>query len=144
MQNFITPNDYLVGTRKQEINDLIDGDQSILEKAERRAIGHVKNHLHRYDREAIFSQVGDDRDDTVLGWCISLVLYFIYQRADDDTVPASVIKNYDDADEKLERVATGKYPLDLPRAEQTDTEGNASTATKTRYGTMKNNHRSVF
>lgn len=144
MQKFITPDDYLVGTRKQEINDLIDGDQSILEKAEKKAVGYIYNHLQLYDRETIFSQTGDDRNETVLEWCLSYVLYYIYRRADDDTVPASVIKDYDDASEKLEKVSAGRYPLDLPRLEKTDLDGNPTTSTKTRFGKMDANERSVF
>lgn len=115
MSTFITKPDYYTGKRQSVIDQLIDDDDTILDKAENFAENVVRNHLHHYDVDTIFSAVGDDRDDMVLQWCINIGLYRIYERADDSFVPESVIKNYDDTMTDLDKISQGRKQVDLPR-----------------------------
>lgn len=54
------------------------------------------------------------RNYYILSLAKSIGLYFIYQRADDEEIPAKVIKNYDDAMDDLEKISIGKKAVDLP------------------------------
>lgn len=115
MSNFITKADYYTGKRQQVIDQLIDDDDSLLDEAEKDAIDLVTTKLHHYDTETIFSQVGDDRDRTVLRWCKYIALYYLYNRTDDAFIPESVVKNYDDTMDQLDRLSNAREFLDLPR-----------------------------
>jgi hypothetical protein len=130
MSTFITKPDYYVGKRQAVIDQLTDDNDSILDTAEEDAIDLVKKKLHHYDVEAIFSQTDGDRDKTVLRWCKYIVLYFIYERADDSFIPESVIKNYDDTMESLDKISQGREQIDLPRLEDSE----SVPSTKFQYG----------
>lgn len=69
-----------------------------------------------YDIEGEFVKTDADRDGYILSLCKSIGLYFIYQRADDESIPEKVIKNYDDAMKALELISTGKKVIGLPPA----------------------------
>lgn len=63
------------------------------------------------------TKAGTYRNFLILSWCTSIALYWIYQRIDDEDVPAKVIKNYEDAINDLEKVSRGTYRLNLPPRE---------------------------
>lgn len=115
MSDFLIKSDYYTGKRQQVIDQITDDDDTLLDQVEEDAINIVKTKLHHYDTETLFAQTGNDRDRTVLRWCKNLALYFIYERTDDAFVPDSVVKNYDDTMEQLDRLSNGREYLDLPR-----------------------------
>lgn len=56
----------------------------------------------------------ENRNGYIMSLALSIALYELYQRADDDDIPEKVIKNYDDAITALDEISRGKQPLDLP------------------------------
>lgn len=131
MSTFVTKADYYVGKRQEVIDQLTDDDDALLDQAEADAIDLVKKKLHHYDVETIFSQEDADRDKTVLRWCIYIVLYYIYERADDAFIPESVIKNYDDTMTTLDKISQGREQISLPRLEDDE----SVPSTKFQWGT---------
>ena len=67
-----------------------------------------------YDIAGELAKEGTDRNGYVLSLAKSIGLYFIYQRADNDSIPEKVIKDYDDAMKALEKISTGSKVVDLP------------------------------
>lgn len=63
------------------------------------------------------------RNGYLLGIAKSIGLYLIYQRADDESIPEKVIKNYDDAMNDLEKISNGKKVLSLPPKPKDPNEG---------------------
>ena len=58
----------------------------------------------------------------------NVCLYILYERVDDDDVPARVIKNYNDTIETLQDVSRDKLTVGLPRRkEDTDGDGEGDT-----------------
>ena len=75
-----------------------------------------------------FSKTGTDRNFMILSLAISIAGYWLYQRIDDEEVPAKVIKNYNDAMNTLDEISRGKEPLNLapkPSGENNTTESGA-------------------
>jgi len=60
------------------------------------------------------AKTADARNGYLIALGISIGLYEIYQRADDEQIPEKVIKNYNDALNVLDAIAKGKEVLDLP------------------------------
>jgi len=67
-----------------------------------------------YDIAPELLKTGSDRDYYILSLAISIALYEIFNRADDEDVPKKVIKNYNDAITTLTEISLSKEPLDLP------------------------------
>ncbi len=67
-----------------------------------------------YNVSGEWEKTDADRNGYILALALSIALYEIYQRADDDDIPEKVIKNYNDAMDALHAVASGKEPLNLP------------------------------
>jgi len=67
-----------------------------------------------YDIMPELSLTGSARNGYILGIAKNIALYYIYQRADDESIPEKIIKNYDDAMHDLTKISTGKQILNLP------------------------------
>lgn len=67
-----------------------------------------------YDIDAELIKTSTDRNYYVLSLAISIALYEIYQRSDEESVPEKVIKNHDDAMDDLIKISNGKAVLNLP------------------------------
>ena len=67
------------------------------------------------------NKTGSDRNGYLISLAISIGLYEIYQRADDEEIPPKVIKNYNDAMDTLDNIANGKDSIDLPAKIDDDT-----------------------
>ena len=133
MSNFISYQDYETLIQDQHLNQIIDYDNFLLDKAENDAVAEVRSYLHDYYKtETIFAQTGENRASIVVNWCKYVVLYKIYDRVPDEFVPERVVKNYDDTIKTLEKIAEGQRGVDLPRRETE--EGEAST--KFRWGSQ--------
>jgi phage gp36-like protein len=134
MSNWIVTTDYKPYVRDAHLSMIIDNDAVALDSAELTAIQVVKDALHQwYDVDAIFGTSGSSRPPQVLRWCITLVLYYLYERVPDKLTPERVIKNYDEAIELLGDISDGKLSVDLPRKIASD----GSLKTKFRWGSVQ-------
>lgn len=133
MSNWITAPDYKPFVRDNHLQMIIDNDDVALDSAELTAIQVVKDHLYQwYDTDAIFATSGANRPQQVLRWCITLVLYFLYERVPDKLTPERVIKNYDDTMELLLNISDQKLSVDLPVKQTAE----SATITKFRWGSV--------
>ena len=67
-----------------------------------------------YDINPEFLRTGSNRNGYILGIAKNIALYSVYQRADDESIPEKIIKNYDDAMADLTKISSGKQVLNLP------------------------------
>lgn len=75
-----------------------------------------------------FSKIGTDRNFMILSLAISIAGYWLYQRIDDEEVPAKVVKNYNDTMNTLDEISRGKQPLNLPPKPAQDNNSSGSGA----------------
>lgn len=126
---FITNADLDVHIPQRRLNQIIANNATILDTAESTAIRNVKDALYsKYDVDAIFS--GTDKPAQVVRWVCVLVLYYIHERIPDAQVPERVVRNYDDVLATLEKIADGKWSIDLPSKADEDNKPK----TKFRWG----------
>jgi len=136
---FIKPEDYNTKIRSKQLDQIIQGNDSIKLDAENVAIATVRDALYPYyDTQQIFiNDAGiseeDLRHQQVVRWVMNLIMYYLYERIPDKLVPDRIIKNYDDTMSLLMDISDGKKSVDLPRL--TDSEG--STITKFRWGSQE-------
>jgi hypothetical protein len=67
-----------------------------------------------YNLSNEWNKTATERNGLIFSWALSISTYWMYQRIDDEDVPAKVIKNYEDTLDALELVSNGKHPLNLP------------------------------
>lgn len=121
MSNYIQKDDYYYKIRGTRLDQILKDDDSLLDNAEDAAIQVVKDALHsRYDIDTIFSKTGANRDQQVLRWISTIVLYYVYERINDKVVPQRVIDNYDETMEFLKELEKGKRSTQLPRITKED------------------------
>lgn len=126
---YVQKNDYLTRITEQRLNILIQQNEEILSDANNFACEIIRGYLGSlYSIDDEFKKSGNQRNGLILHWAINIGLYILYQRAADSTVPEKVIKNYDDTIAYLEKVASGKTQISLPR-KNTET-GNIKTILK--------------
>lgn len=119
MSTFITKPDYITNKREEEINQIIDDDDSILDEAEEEAIDEVRSFLfQRYDVDTIFALTGAARPKAVVRWVKHLVMYNIYSRTSEDNMPDDVLSNYERTLEILQQLESGDRAAELPRLEE--------------------------
>lgn len=135
MSNFITAEDYKPLIRDQNLQRLIEADDTVLAIAEDTAIAQVRDSLSGlYDADAIFNTTGAARPKQVVLWVLRLVLYQLYERLPATMMPERVRDNYQEVNAWLKDIEDGKKPTTLPRRMHTDDTGNSITNTKFRYG----------
>ncbi len=112
---FVIKDDFKSNMRSYRLDQILDGDDTVMETAITEAESVVINHLFQaYDTTSIFSQSGSSRNQTVVLWVKYIALYLVYERVPDEKVPERVVKNYDDTMALLGKVAEGKVSLNLP------------------------------
>lgn len=96
----------------------------VLDKIELQNIALIKNYIgSRYDVAAIFDETEPVRNQMLIDILTALVLFRVFRRNAARKVPTDYKENYDKALETLEKIATGRIPVDgLPIA--TDESGN--------------------
>ena len=118
MANYISKDDYQDEIRTYNLDQIIEDDDTILDKAETSAIDLVRQFLFQhYDASKIFSKTGANRDQIVVDWCTQIALYKIFKRVPDEEVPERVVKDYDDSIRMLKKLNGGDMGFDLPRLE---------------------------
>lgn len=97
---------------------LAEDEANILSDASKTAEDTIASQVNTiYSVNAELAKVGAARNFFILNMAVSIALYYIYQRADDNDVPEKVIKNYDDTMDALAAISKGKQTLDLPPKE---------------------------
>jgi len=76
-----------------------------------------------YDIAPELAKTGNDRNFMILSLAIAVAAYWLYQRIDDEEIPAKVVKNYNDAMDSLDEISRGKTPLNLPPRPSEDAAG---------------------
>ena len=67
-----------------------------------------------YDMDTELAKTGPARNAYIKSLAIAIALYEVYQRADDETVPEKVIKNYNETMSDLHKISNGKKSLNIP------------------------------
>lgn len=133
MSSFIEQTDYLPYITEKRLTQATSGNLSILSTIENTAIQVVKDALYpKYDIAQIFATVGNARPTQVLRWCITLAIYYLYERIPDALVPERVQATYDETINMLSDIADGKKSTELPRA----LNSNNDVKTKIRWGSQ--------
>ncbi len=110
------------------------------ETAENTAMGYIQGYLsERYNLASEFAKQGDSRNPTLLRWCISIFVYFIYNGTADTEIPERVDNNYHDACKEILAVTEGKRSADLERI----TTSGVST-TRFRWGSSPKRSHNAF
>lgn len=116
MSTYIEQADYLPFITDKRLTQVIQDTPALLDDAELTAITVVKDALHaNYDIDDIFSKTGPDRHKQVVRWCITLVLYYLFERVPEAVTPQRILNNYEATLETLSNVEGGKISVDLPR-----------------------------
>jgi hypothetical protein len=133
---FITPSDYKAKIKDRHLLQIIEDDPEVQTIAESTALGFIESAIfQRYDSEHELALVGSDRNQVLLWYATSIVLYTLFERVDDEIVPESVIKNYDDTMKALELIEGGEKPLKLKKLEvDADGDGIIDPVSKFRLG----------
>jgi len=114
--SYIDQSDYLPYIRDKILNQVIESTPAILDDAELTAISVVKDALHaNYDVADIFARTGTDRHPQVLRWCMTLVLYYLFERVPEAVTPQRIVNNYEATLETLASIEDAKKSVDLPR-----------------------------
>lgn len=96
------------------LQQIIDGDETLLDKAEKKAIGIIKDLLSgMYDLDYELEQTENNRHQSLLLWTLVLAVYQLYRRIPDNEIPDRIIKEYDDTMKTLEGIGRGKLPTTL-------------------------------
>jgi len=113
---FIQDSDYLPFISTEELSVLTAGDINLRRQAERQAITKISHLLSRqYDTDYIFSQVGTNRDATIVEYTIYFTLYILYGRIAKEKVPDDRYAQYKEAKDFFELLAADKINSHLPR-----------------------------
>jgi Protein of unknown function (DUF1320) len=110
---------------------LAEDEANILTDASKTAEDTIASQVNTvYSVNGELAKTGAARNFFILNMAVSIALYYIYQRADDNDVPEKVIKNYDDTMDALAAISKGKQTLDLParEANNSDTESTGNPA----------------
>jgi len=113
---YVTKNDYKGRISVDLLNMLLsEAENDILAQSSKVAEDTITAHVATlYDVAGEFSKTTTARNYYVLSMAINIALYNIYQRADDESIPDKIIKNYDDTIDDLQKISIGKSQLSLP------------------------------
>lgn len=120
-----------------QVEQITDGDDSIVIQAIKTAITEVKGYLSdnnkkewldgrlHYDVNAIFAATGDDRDALIMTHVKTIAKWYIVELCNADIIYETAEKRYDRATEYLTKLSKGVVNLpELPQVatEETTTE----------------------
>ncbi len=138
--NYLTKDDYKPMMRTYRLDQVLESqdedEEAILDAAEIDALGQISFFLaNYYNLETEFNKTAGARNAIIVRWAKVLVIYYIYERIPDESVPERVVKNYDDVLKMLEEVnGAEKNVPGLDPKTVTDDEGNSSPVTVRRWG----------
>lgn len=119
--NFITVDDYSASIRIEFVEKAARGDDNILEIVENQAVSEMKSYLSgRYDVDAIFSAIGEDRHDLVLMFAKDIAIYHLCSIRE-GLMTQTRIDRYERAIDWLKDVQKGELVVEgLPRLQNED------------------------
>ena len=119
-----------------QVEQITEGDESILLQALDTAEQEVKSYFYtndkkeyldgrpRYDTEAIFAKRGEERNALVVSLCLSVAKWSIVDLCNADIIYDHAKERYDRAIEYLKRLAKGEVNISslpiVPRTEETE------------------------
>jgi phage gp36-like protein len=120
---FIEQSDLGAVVYDYQIDQLTDGDDSLVIQAIEAATDEVKSYLYennkaehldgrlRYDVEAIFSASGSDRNALLLRHCITVAKWYLVEICNADMIYELAKERYDRATSYLNKLAKGERTL---------------------------------
>lgn len=121
---FLTDTDYHAQIRPEQLDRLIENNQSLRLDAEGKAISQAKSRLRvRYNVDEIFLKTGTDRHQELVMYVVDLSLYHLHSRNAPGQVPANRAQRYQDALDWLGKVAEGSWDAGLPTVGDLDGNG---------------------
>ena len=123
MGNFINIEDYDASIHREILDALPRDDASLVEICEVRAIAEMRCYLSkRYDCDAIFSAVGDQRNQLVLMMALDIAIYHIFSIHNPQKLSQLRKDRYDRAVEWMRAVADEEVSIEgvplLPEEER--------------------------
>ena len=116
MGNFINIEDYDASIHREILDALTRDDASLVEICEVRAIAEMRCYLSkRYDCDAIFSAVGDQRNQLVLMMALDIAIYHIFSIHNPQKLSQLRKDRYDRAVEWMRAVADEEVSDSLRR-----------------------------
>lgn len=115
---FITKEDFNITIRPYEIEQITDGDDTIVHMAISAAVGEMKPYLHRYDTDKIFSATGDQRHPLLLRFAVDIAVFQLVSIARPDQDLENRRALYKRAIDWLKQVKNEEMPVDLPLKEE--------------------------
>lgn len=113
MSQFVELSDYDASIHREILDALTREDNSIVEVCEDRAIAQTRCYLSkRYDCDAIFSAVGNDRNQLVLMMVIDIAVYHIFCIHNPQKLSQMRKDRYERAIEWLKAVADEDISID--------------------------------
>lgn len=103
---------------RYKLEEITDYDDRMAQQCILAAIKRVRRFLSgRYDVDAIFSAVGEERDAELLEICKNIALWFLIRRCNVDILYNRVKETYDRDMAYLKELKDGSIPSDLPLRE---------------------------
>jgi phage gp36-like protein len=116
--SFLEQTDYNVSISTDLLNQIIDGDEDLLDNAESDSAQIITDRIgDKYSVDSELQKQGDERNRTLVRWMRVLSMYYIYGRIPDEQIPERVVKDYDDVIKELDKISSGKYATSLARIE---------------------------
>lgn len=114
MSSYILKADFVNLIRTADLDEILDETDSILDQAETEVISQVKNYIGEfYDIDTEIAKTTTDRNQFFLAQIKKAVLYNIYRRTGNNSIPEAVNQDYSDFMDWLEKVARKKISLGL-------------------------------
>lgn len=113
---FITKADFPTALHNEILNSLTRGDDEVIAESAEQTVEEMKAYLNgRYDIQAIFDAVGEERNKFLLRIGLSLTKYYIFLQHNPRKITEVMVAEYDRAIETLEGIQSGKVnPAGLP------------------------------
>jgi hypothetical protein len=133
---FLVKEDLKNNIYSYQVEQVTEGDESILLQALDTAEQEVKSYFYtndkkeyldgrpRYNAEAIFAKRGEERNALVVNLCLSVAKWYIVDLCNADIIYDHAKERYDRAIEYLKRLAKGEVNISslpiVPRTEETE------------------------
>lgn len=113
MSQFVDIKDYDASVHREIIDALVRDDETLVEICEDRAIAEMRGYLSkRYDSNAIFSAVGEERNQLVLMMVIDIAVYHIFCIHNPQKLSQVRKDRYERAVEWMKAVANEEISID--------------------------------
>lgn len=131
---WLTKEDFDSKIKPVILEEITEFNDSVLYENEKQAIAEIQSYLRsKYDINAIFSTIGDDRNDLIKMLVIDITIYHTLSKPNPRTVSEIRVNRYNEAKRMLEDASKGILDLGLPRVIKED----GKPQSKLRWGSDK-------